>query len=143
MGRSHNQLKSLFAGDQAFMNGHQVMKVRSRRRKMPEWAFDDQKIKTLLLKVFPKLATDQTQRKRAGRWAQIIQLYFRAAKSRKETAEEIEESISTVKNIINRIVRAAASRPTNNVPRKRDPIRTKYGGVDKGPLREPQSQPTL
>lgn len=140
---SYNELKGSFSGDQNFMTGHQIMKVRSPNRKVPKWVFDDAKIKIVLLKAFPKLASDPTQRRRAGRWAQVIQIYFRAKKSYRETAEEIGETSGSVHNIINRIRRVSIGKPANNVKRKRDLIRTKGGGVDKGPDREPQSQPTL
>lgn len=98
---------NIIPGDQAFMNGHQIIRIRRPRRRVPQWTFEDNKIRALLLKTFPKLATDADQRKRAGRWARVIQLYFRAKKSYRETAEEMGEKPRTVEMIVRSIYRVS------------------------------------
>lgn len=147
MGRnSHNELKSMFAGDQQFMTGHQIMKVRRPRRRVPQWVFEDNRIRALLSETFPKLATDDGQRKRAGRWARVIQLYFRSRKSYRETAEEMGEKPRTIEMIIRSIYRVSkgrTARANGKKVRVRAVSQTKCGDRDKDPLREPQSQLTL
>lgn len=43
----------------------------------PSWVLNDAKVRLLLTKVFPRLQTNQVQRERAGRWLQVINLYWR------------------------------------------------------------------
>lgn len=50
---------------------------RQRVSNLPEWAMNNAALRALLLRAFPKLETNPTQRARAGRWAFIIQHYFR------------------------------------------------------------------
>lgn len=102
----------------SFIKGHQIMKIRRRARRAPQWAYDDEKIKKLLVTSFPKLATDDVQRKRAGRWAQVIQLYFRMKRSQRETAEETGQSIRDIHDILVRIRRAASGKPVDGRKRK-------------------------
>jgi len=110
---------NIVPGDQSFMNGHQIIRIRRPRRRVPQWVFDDNKIRAFLLRSFPKLSSDDKQRKRAGRWARVIQLYFRTRKSYRETAEEMGESLETTHNIIRRIQRASSGKPVNGVKRNR------------------------
>src|SRR5579863_3596510 len=93
-------LRSVFDGKDNFMSAHRILKVRRHKRIVPEWVFNDKKIKEVLLKSFPKLREDETQRIRAGRWMRVIQLYFRSQKSYRETAEELGEKTRTIEMII-------------------------------------------
>lgn len=43
----------------------------------PEWLMNDPAVRAVLLRAFPKMNTNPTQRNRAGRWALLINLYFR------------------------------------------------------------------
>jgi hypothetical protein len=118
-------LRTIMSVSPNFIGSHQILKVRRRSRRSPQWVFNDDKIKKLLVLSFPKLLTDPEQRKRAGRWAQVIQLYFKMKKSRRETAEEMGESVETVRNIIKRIRRVSIGKPADNTKRKRrkhDPL---------------------
>ena len=45
---------------------------------VPEWVMNDAAVRAVLLRAFPKWNTNPTQHERAGRWARIIDLYFRA-----------------------------------------------------------------
>jgi hypothetical protein len=45
----------------------------------PEWLMNDAAVRVVLLRAFPKMDTNPTQRKRAERWALIIHYYFRLA----------------------------------------------------------------
>src|SRR5258708_10416425 len=90
------KLRAMFDGDDGFMYGHQPRKIRRPKREMPEWAASQTSIQEILLKAFPKLITDDTQRKAAGRWARVIQLYFRSGFSYRETAGYLHEKRETI-----------------------------------------------
>lgn len=88
------------------MNGHQVIRPRGvlgRARKVPAWATDDVFIRGMLLGAFPKLAANLPQRRGAGRWMRVIQLYFRSKKTSRETAEEMAEGETVIRRVIERI----------------------------------------
>src|SRR5579859_7661600 len=109
MSNIHDELRGKFFGD-GFMAGHQVLKIRRRFRSIPEWAKSNKRVQELLLTAFPKLATDEKQRHRAGRWARIIQLYFRSQKSYSETAEELGEGKNAILKTIRRVRLTAEGR---------------------------------
>lgn len=103
-----DQLRQSFDGQDPFMTkGHQIVKVRQGNRKTPPWVKDDAKIKQILLQSFPKMATDPKQRERAGRWARVFYLYFRAGMTQSHVAEEMGVTIKTATNIITRLKAAA------------------------------------
>lgn len=104
-------------GGNRFLMAHQTLKVRRGNREAPDWALNDKTIQEILLRAFPKLKTDDVQRQRAGRWARVIQIYFRSGKSYRETAHELGEKLTTVHRVIQRIRRTVAGRPTNGCPR--------------------------
>src|SRR6266480_1444919 len=53
--------------------GFQIKRIRREERDTPEWAKTSEGIQKILLTAFPKLHEKPLQRKRAGRWAQVIQ----------------------------------------------------------------------
>ena len=108
-------LRKIFDGNSSFMRGHQIKRIRSLHdgRVVPEWVTDDRIIQGLLLRSFPKLATNARQRKRAGRWARVIQLYFRSKKSRREVAEDMGESENVVRMLIRAIKLARNGKRAN------------------------------
>lgn len=114
-----NDLKKIMAVSSDFLSNHQIMSVRRYKRSIPEWATDDKQIQKLLLSKFPRLGIDLEQRRRAGRWAMVIQLYFRAGHSHREVAEEMGESKAAVLTLTRSIVRAQRSEPLNGVLRKK------------------------
>jgi hypothetical protein len=78
---------------------------------------DDKKLADFLLKVFPLLETDEQQRHSAARWAQVIVLYFRCRKTRLETADEMRDSIQSVRAIVRSIYRIMAGKTTRGTQR--------------------------
>jgi hypothetical protein len=72
-----------------------------------------------LIRAFPKLATDEKQRKAAGRWARIAQMHFRGQMTRGQIAEEMGLPITSVKRAIECIRRTAKGLTVAGVPRKR------------------------
>ena len=71
-------LLNKFDGSEPFMNrGYRVIQPRHKAKNIPAWALDDKKVQEIVLRSFPKLATNMKQRARAARWVRIIFLYFR------------------------------------------------------------------
>jgi len=104
-------LKKVLDSNDTFLNGHRIIKIRRHKRKIPSALRNDTVVQKLLLRSFPKMNTSAMQRWRAGRWARVIQLYFRAGRSYMETAEEMDEQPRTVEMIIRSIFRSIADRP--------------------------------
>ena len=124
------QLRKVFDGNDQFVSGgHQIVKSAGATRhadrvsKIPEWSLNDEQVKALLLKSFPKLATDAKQRERAGRWLQIIQLYYRMAWTEKKIAEELNMSIDRVRYFIRAIKWASeGKRALDGEQRNKKPV---------------------
>jgi DNA-directed RNA polymerase specialized sigma24 family protein len=74
--------------------------------RIPEWATDDKQVKELLLRSFPKLKEDPAQMQRAGRWAQVIHLYFRMGWTQSQIADEMNISQAAVNSMLRSISRA-------------------------------------
>jgi hypothetical protein len=111
----------------------------------PEWAVNDVTLRAVLLRAFPNMKTNPTQRARARRWAFIIQHYFRlgytaqrvalevryedakksgqdwdaanAEQSGKAVEQEIENLVKRVTDTVGRISRVAKGLRTDNKPR--------------------------
>ena len=89
-------------------------------RKTPDWVYDDEKIKLLLLSVFPKLYENESHRRRAGTWARAIYLYHRVGLTANRVAFEMgvkEESIKTL--LYNRLPCAAKGESLDGRGRKK------------------------
>jgi Sigma-70, region 4 len=69
-------------------------------KKVPAWAYLKPQIQKILLTAFPKLQTDSAQRKRAGRWAQVINMYYLQGMTAEEVAEELNETRVAIKRFI-------------------------------------------
>src|ERR1035437_7974553 len=87
--------------------GHQIVSLRRRKRSVPEWARNTEKIKAILITSFPKLKTDFKQRSRAARWGRIIYLYYRLGWTNRQVAEEMEMKPSNLHNMTISIHRVA------------------------------------
>ena len=120
------QLRKLgiFAGSDAFMQGgHQI--INSNRanagpaRKNSEWAKSDKIVQNLLFNIFPKLAKNENQRKRAGKWLRIIQLYHRSGFSAGDVAAEMKITRTSVKGILRHIRLALKGLPLDGRPKFR------------------------
>jgi hypothetical protein len=88
--------------------GFQPKKLRRIERPVPEWARTDAGLQRVLLTAFPRLKRDPRDRARAGRWAQVINLYFRQNLSRSEIAAELSLTYGAVDSLIRNIKRAAS-----------------------------------
>ncbi len=142
------ELRKKIDGNDPFMSsGHQIKKTVSRHRKIPDWVKSNAEVRKLLLRSFPKLATDTKQREKAARWTRVIHLYFKMSMTHGQIAEELGEqmddgtvkplSLSTVQSIIRSITRVSQGRradgrgnlvPQKGRPKKHATIRTTTGG---------------
>jgi transposase-like protein len=108
------ELRGTFDSSDPFMTGgHQIIKTREGKRKIPLWVKDQKFIQNLLLRSFPKLATSPTQRSRAARWARVIYLYYRANMTASQVASEMKIDIKTVYNTLGRAKTAAKGNRTS------------------------------
>jgi len=115
--RTTEGLKTIIDTHDVFMAGHRIVKIRRQKRPVPEWARHQKQIRGLLLRSFPRLATDQKQRKRAARWARIIHLFFVLGHTYSQVAGELDEQLLTVHKSINHIRNASRGlRPDGSGP---------------------------
>jgi hypothetical protein len=101
------QLRKVMDGNDSFMQGHQIYKIRRIKKSVPDWARSNKEVQKILLRSFPKLADDVRQRNRAATWALVIHMYFRVNCTHREISKQIKKPISSVKSTIRAIKRAA------------------------------------
>ena len=112
----YKQLRKKFDGADSFVaGGHTVggkpgTRHADRVANTPEWANDDEQVRSLLLKVFPKLETDEKQRARAAKWARVIYLYFRMGYVTSRVAMELGVTIKYVDSLLRTIRRVATGK---------------------------------
>lgn len=111
--RTTEGLRTILDADDAFLSGHQIMKLRRQKRPAPEWARHSRQVRGILLRSFPRLDSDPRQRVRAGRWARIIHLYFVLGHTYSEVAEELREGVQSVRSSIQHISNASRGRRAN------------------------------
>jgi hypothetical protein len=113
---TYKELRTHLDGSDPFMTGgHQVLKPRSNdKKRVPEWALDDKEVQRIVLRSFPKYATDRRQRQRAARWIRIIHLYFRMGMTRGQVADEIGVKPKIVRDLLLRICRVAVGKRADN-----------------------------
>ena len=119
--RAKKQLgRSLDQNDGFMQGGHQIVHARTYKRKTPAWTINDKEVQKVLLRAFPKLATDDRQRDSAGRWTMVIHLYFRLGYTRGQIAAELDTTTERVKGYIRSIYRVSKGRRADGKgPRKR------------------------
>jgi hypothetical protein len=117
--QTQRELVKVIDGKEQFMrSGHQILVERKHKKVMPEWAKDDKEIQKILLRSFPKWRTDKKQAARAGRWARVIQLYFRIGHTHGQIAEEMSLTYKQVHDLVDRIRRAGQGFSANGTRRK-------------------------
>jgi hypothetical protein len=105
--------------------GHQIIKMRRSDRVTPEWAKSNKKIQQMLMRSFPQLRTNPIQRRRAARWATIIQLYYRMLMTRGQICAHTKMRPKVVCRLIENIslaskgMKANAKGPYSNRPPSR------------------------
>jgi hypothetical protein len=112
------QLRNKIDSNDSFLNrGHQIKKIRTRLKNIPDWATNNAKLQALLLTVFPKLETDLKQRKAAARWARVIHLYYRFGMPHNQVVAETGIGYGTLRSLLRGIRRASRGLNSHNRPR--------------------------
>lgn len=96
-----------------FLSSHQILKTKRPKKKIPEWVVNDKKTQNLLLRSFPLMKSNLKQRTQAGRWARVINLYYKRQWSRGQIAAELHLTYAAVDSIIRALKRAAAGLRTD------------------------------
>ncbi|MGA7852182.1 MAG: hypothetical protein WCA15_02580 [Candidatus Acidiferrales bacterium] len=99
--------------------GFQIEEAPATKKEIPAWAYLKEDIQKILLTAFPKLQTNSSHRKRAGRWAQVIQLYYLQGMTAEEVAQELYETRTVIKRLIISISRIAKGLTVDGCPRKK------------------------
>jgi hypothetical protein len=116
LNKDFEQLRTKFDSQDGFVSsGHQIKKIRTREKEIPLWATNDKETQQkVLLRAFPKLLTDSVQRKRAGRWAAVLVLFYRMNMTKSRIASELKISPASVNSILQRARRVAKGISANN-----------------------------
>lgn len=115
--RDFRQLRAL--GFEVDKTSFQLCIIRRKVKPQHSWAARNDSIQRVLLTAFPKLVRNESQRRRAGRWARVIQLYFQMGLSYAEVGQEIKEKPGTVMTLIRSISRVAGGRTANGADRRK------------------------
>lgn len=102
------------AVDDSFVGGgHQIVKPRQYKKTIPAWANNNDEIRKIVIRSFPKWDSDDKQRTRAARWVRVIQLYFRMGYTYVQAAEEMGLFPKQIKDIICRVRRVSVGKRAN------------------------------
>lgn len=88
------------AFDEDIHGGFQIKEIRPKSRGIPEWARTNEGIQKVLLTAFPKLHINPSHRQRAGRWAQVIELFFKRGWSETDVAEALQETVGNIRRLV-------------------------------------------
>jgi hypothetical protein len=92
---------------ESFMRSHTIVRARTYKRVVPDWARNNKATQKIILQAFPNMATDPEQRAQAARWAAVIHLYFRVGYTRGQIVEELGSSYSKIHGVIRSILRVS------------------------------------
>lgn len=108
------KLRSRMDGDDRFFGSHQIKKVRTREREIPEWTLDDKEVRKVLLRGFPSLHKTDAAKKGAGRWMRLIHLYYRVQMPIQQVAKEMGLNKNATKMLLKSIRRVARGQRADN-----------------------------
>ena len=99
-------LRNKLGGSDRFMEAHQITKIRSMDREIPDWVFNNKEVQRVVLTSFPRLETRPRQRAKAAQWVRLIYLYYRMGLPMQVVAKELNVDKSLVKRWLLSINRA-------------------------------------
>lgn len=106
------RLRRDFDSNEPFMiYGANVVKTRNnveRKHETPQWMHSETRLREFLHKHFPKRQTNHRQRTQAGRWAVIIQYYFRMGQTDSQIEVDMKWKPGTVGSLVQQIRHAIA-----------------------------------
>ena len=107
-------------GEVGSARGFQIKNIRTGYKKdVPDQLANNAGIQKLLLTAFPKLLINESQRQKAGRWAQVVKLHFQMGWSYTQVAEEMAVNPNVILMIIRGIKYTLDGKTWNGKPRKR------------------------
>jgi hypothetical protein len=109
------QLRKKIDGSDLFMESFQIKKIRRPKKNIPSWSLNNEETQKLLLGAFPKLKTNEKQRRSAGRWGLIIHLFYRA----NLTSREVSEAVGCTYVAVNAILRSISRRASGRISKHR------------------------
>jgi hypothetical protein len=89
------------------------------QKEIPPWVILKEEVQKVLLTAFPKLHTDSGHRRKAGRWAQVINMYYLQGMTAEQVAEELHETRIVIKRLIISISRVSKGLAANGCQRKK------------------------
>lgn len=102
------------SNDPFLAGGHQIVKARTREKEIPAWANNNVETQKLLLRAFPKLRINNSQRKSAGRWGAVISMFYRMNWTYSQIAEELGTTPKAIERILYRIKGVAKGKTKNH-----------------------------
>lgn len=103
MRTDRSKLRNMVDGSDSFIGGFQIGGLRKHKRKPQPWVNNQKEVQKMLLTAFPKLATNERQRKRAARWVRVLYLYYNLQYTRTQVAADLSITPKAVEMIIERI----------------------------------------
>ena len=86
-------LRRVADGEDQYIAGSRAQHVRGsnkeRIQKTPPWVYNDKAVQQIVQRAFPKMQTDERQRKQATLWTQIIHHWWRAGLSEGQAVYQI------------------------------------------------------
>ncbi len=115
------RLRRMIDKGDRFMEAHEIKTVRglNENRALPNWVLNNSYVKTFLLRVFPRLHTNETHRKRAGRWMRVIYLYYRMRLPKRIVMKELKLTLFAFDSIVRGIDRASRGLKANGTGKKK------------------------
>ena len=120
----YEQLRKVFDGADSFVAGGHAVGGAGRTRhnervtNTPDWVHSDVEVRLLLLRVFPKLDSDERQRRHAATWMLVIHYYFRMGLTQGRIAMKTGWTPKKVNNMILSIQYAASGRTAHGELRR-------------------------
>lgn len=112
--------KTLADFDSRDLKGFQITHSGSGcEKQIPPWAYLKEDLQKILLTAFPKLETNASHRRRAGRWAQVINMYYLQGMTAEEVAQQLNETRFVIKRLIVSISRISKGLTVNGCQRKK------------------------
>jgi hypothetical protein len=112
------QLRKKVDGSDGFMEAHQIAAIRAtpakRDREANKWVFLDSEVQKAILRSFPDWRKNSRHRKAAGRWARLIQLYYRMEMPIQLVAKEMGLTKNAAKMLLKGIRRVSSGQRFDN-----------------------------
>ncbi len=117
-----SRLRASLDGNDPFVSGgHGIIKTAGatrhaeRMKKVPVWALDDEKIRDLVERCFPKARTSQKQQ--ASRMVRVVYMYYRVGMTAQAIADELKTTLKAIKMVLYRLQKVVNTPKTPRGPK--------------------------